>query len=196
MNWVNPSALTELSLRFALDLAVIILLVRGVYHRYSPNNEFSFTYILFNLLIFFVCYLMSGLNLDLGFGFGLFAMFGILRYRTITLSIKEMTYLLAVIVLAVTNALNAPEVSFSEIAFINIVIVGLIFLMEHLWFIPGESSQMVNYEKIELITPERRTDLLADLQKRTGLPIHRVEIDQINFLSDSALLRAYYVHKK
>lgn len=195
MNWVNPSALRELSLRFALDLVVIVLLVRGVYHRYSPNNEFSFTYILFNILIFFVCYLMSGLNLDLGFGFGLFAMFGILRYRTITLSIKEMTYLLAVIVLAVTNALNAPEVSFSEIAFINIVIVGFIFLMEHLWFKLGESSQMVNYEKIELITPERRADLLADLQKRTGLPVHRVEIEQINFLSDSALLRAYYIQK-
>lgn len=193
LSFVDPQRLLDLLLRFGLDFVVISVLVRFVYFRYSPNREFAFTYFLFNILIFLVCYLMSGIDLNMGFGFGLFAMFGILRYRTITLSIKEMTYLLAVIVVAILNAVSTDRITFVEILVMNLVILLAIFLMEREWYMEGEAFKLVKYERIELIKPDRRVELLDDVYARTGIRGHRYEIEEIDLVTDVAYIRVYYV---
>lgn len=193
LSFVDPQRLLDLLLRFGLDFVVISVLVRFVYFRYSPNREFAFTYFLFNILIFLVCYLMSGIDLNMGFGFGLFAMFGILRYRTITLSIKEMTYLLAVIVVAILNAVSTDRITFVEILVMNLVILLAIFLMEREWYVKGEAFKLVKYERIELIKPDRRVELLDDVYARTGIRGHRYEIEEIDLVTDVAYIRVYYV---
>lgn len=193
LSFVDPQRLLDLLLRFGLDFVVISVLVRFVYFRYSPNREFAFTYFLFNILIFLVCYLMSGIDLNMGFGFGLFAMFGILRYRTITLSIKEMTYLLAVIVVAILNAVSTDRITFVEILVMNLVILLAIFLMEREWYVKGEAFKLVKYERIELIKPDRRVELLDDVYARTGIRGHRYEIEEIDLVTDVAYIWVYYV---
>lgn len=193
LSFVDPQRLLDLLLRFGLDFVVISVLVRFVYFRYSPNREFAFTYFLFNILIFLVCYLMSGIDLNMGFGFGLFAMFGILRYRTITLSIKEMTYLLAVIVVAILNAVSTDRITFVEILVMNLVILLAIFLMEREWYMEGEAFKLVKYERIELIKPDRRVELLDDVYARTGIRGHRYEIEEIDLVTDVAYIWVYYV---
>lgn len=184
--------LTELLLRTAINLAFITALVRGVYYRFSPNREFAFTYFLFNILIFFVCYLMSGVNVNMGFGFGLFAIFGILRYRTATLSIKEMTYLLAVIVLAVLNSVSSQDISLVEQMSMSLFVVFFIYAMEKMWYQVREGMQEVRYEKIELIKPAQSAELINDLENRLGVKVRRFEIAEIDFLTDSARLHVYY----
>lgn len=188
----DASGLTELILRTVINLTFITALVRGVYYRFSPNREFAFTYFLFNMLIFFVCYLMSGVNVNMGFGFGLFAIFGILRYRTATLSIKEMTYLLAVIVLAVLNSVSSPDISLVEQILMSVFVIGFVYVMERMWYQVREGMKEVRYEKIELIKPALRDELIKDLEKRLGLTVRRVEISEIDFLTDSARLLVYY----
>ena len=136
---------------------------------------------------------MSGIDLNMGFGFGLFAMFGILRYRTITLSIKEMTYLLAVIVVAILNAVSTDRITFVEILVMNLVILLAIFLMEREWYMEGEAFKLVKYERIELIKPDRRVELLDDVYARTGIRGHRYEIEEIDLVTDVAYIRVYYV---
>jgi hypothetical protein len=188
----DAAGLTELLLRTTLDLSLITALVRGVYYRFSPNREVAFTYFLFNILIFFICYLMSGVSINMGFGFGLFAIFGILRYRTAILSIKEMTYLLAVIVLAVLNAVSSPDISLVEQIAMGVFVVIFVYLMERIWYQVREGMKEVRYEKIELIRPDMRPQLIADLQARLGLKIHRIEVSEIDLLNDSARLLVYY----
>lgn len=193
MNIFDADRLLDLSLRFGLNFVIISILVRFIYFKYSPNREFAFTYFIFNILIFLICYLMSGIDLNMGFGFGLFAMLGILRYRTITLSIKEMTYLLAVIVVAILNAISTNKITFLEILIMNFVIVAAIYLMERRWYVVGEVYQTVKYERIELIKPESTADLLQDIKERTGLECHRYEIEEIDLLTDSAVIKVFYL---
>lgn len=188
----DASGLTELLLRTLLNLVFITALVRGVYYRFSPNREFAFTYFLFNILIFFICFLMSGVNINIGFGFGLFAIFGILRYRTASLSIKEMTYLLAVIVLAVLNSVSSQDISLVEQIVMSTFVVIFVYAMERIWYQVREGMREVNYEKIELIKPDQRQALIADLESRLGVKIRRFEINEIDFLNDSARITVYY----
>ena len=192
----DAQRLSDFGLRLGLDVIIISVLVRAIYFRYAPNREFAFTYFLFNILIFLVCYLMSGIDLNMGFGFGLFAMFGILRYRTITLSIKEMTYLLAVIVVAILNAISTDKVTLAEILVMNSVILGAIFFMENQWYVVGEAFKLIKYERIELIKPEQTAELLQDVYDRTGIRGHRYEIEEIDLLTDSAYIKVFYKEGK
>lgn len=182
----------ELVFRFLINFSVAFVIIRMIYYPISQRKDYLFTYIMFNVLIFFVSFLMSSVKLQLGFAFGLFAVFGILRYRTEALPIKEMTYLFIVITVAVINALANKKISIAEILFTNLFIIGLTYGLERVWLLRHESRKGIIYEKIEMIKPENHEALMADLKERTGLQITRFEIGRVDFLRDVANIRIFY----
>ncbi len=181
-----------LLIRFSFDFLVLIIIVRFLYYRKPGDRDYAFTFLIFNPLIFFVCYLMSSVKLEIGFAFGLFAVFSILRYRTLTIPIKEMTYLFAVITIAVINSMATKKVSYTELLFTNFSIIALLGYLEYAWYNNALKSTEVQFEIIENIKPEKLPDLLADLRTRTGLPIERVEVVRTDFLRDTARLKIFY----
>ncbi|MDA3882887.1 MAG: DUF4956 domain-containing protein [Bacteroidales bacterium] len=185
----------ELLIRFSFNFLIIVLIVRYLYYKTSRRKDFLFTYILISVVVFLISYMLSSVKIKLGFALGLFAVFGILRYRTIQLPIKEMTYLFIVIGISMINALANKKVSYAELIFTNFVIIGIIYLLERVWLLRHESSKRIRYDNIELIQPERYPELKADLEKRTGLKINRVEVEDYNFLTDSARVYIYYYEK-
>ena len=174
------------------NLIIITTIIRYIYYPVTKNKDYLFTYFLISLTVFLLCVLLDSVKLQLGFALGLFAIFGIIRYRTDPIPIKEMTYLFLVIGVSVVNALANKKISHAELIFANLMIVFVTFGMERIWLLKGESRKNVIYEKIELIVPERREDLLADLKERTGIDIIRVEVRRIDFLKDTANLRIFY----
>jgi hypothetical protein len=139
-----------------------------------------------------LCYLLENVKLELGFALGLFAIFGVIRYRTTQIEIKEMTYLFLVIGISVVNALANKKVSYAELLFTNFALIMVTYLLERVFFLRHETSKMITYEKIELIKPQNYSLLLEDLEERTGLKINRIQVGKINFLRDSARLLIYY----
>ncbi|MPL99792.1 hypothetical protein SDC9_46013 [bioreactor metagenome] len=192
MKLINVSDFFELVVRFFFNLLVLFVLVRMLYFSKTKRKDYLFTYYLIGSVVFLICFMLSSVKLQLGFALGLFAIFGIIRYRTTQISIREMTYLFVVISLSVINALINKKVSYAEALFANLIILGLVFLIEKVVIYRHESVKLIYYDKIDLIVPEKRDELLADLKKRTGLDIHRIEIGRINFLQDSARIMVYY----
>jgi hypothetical protein len=182
----------ELLIRFALNTVVVIILVRYLYYRLTNRKDYLFTYFLISTIVFLLCYLLENVKLELGFALGLFAIFGIIRYRTRQIAIKEMTYLFLVIGVSVINALANKKVSYAELLFTNFALIAVTYLLEKVFFLRHESSKSIDYEKIELIKPENYKLLLEDLQERTGLTINRAEVGRLDFLRDSARVRIYY----
>ena len=174
------------------NLIIITTIIRYIYYPVTKNKDYLFTYFLISLTVFLLCVLLDSVKLQLGFALGLFAIFGIIRYRTDPIPIKEMTYLFLVIGVSVVNALANKKISHAELIFANLMIVFVTFGMERIWLLKGESRKNVIYEKIELIVPERKEELLADLKERTGIDIIRVEVRRIDFLKDTANLRVFY----
>jgi hypothetical protein len=187
-----PSFL-ELVGRFTLNMAVILILVRWLYYSTTRRKDYLFTYILISTLIFLLCYLLASVKLQIGFALGLFAIFGIIRYRTSSIPIKEMTYLFLVIGVSIINALADTKTSVAEVLFTNFVIIAIAFCMEKIWLLKHELSKTVIYEKIDLIKPERHQELMDDLKERTGIKnIKRIEIGKIDFLKDTCTLQIYF----
>ena len=187
------SELIHLMIRFGFNLSIAFIIIKLIYHRNrSSNLDFVFTYFMFNSLIFFFAYLLGNITINMGFAFGLFAVFAILRYRTDPIPIKEMTYLFIVITIGVINALSGNEVSYTILLFTNITLVVLTYFLETYWQKNLLIRMMVEYEKIENIKPENRDALLADLKERTGLNIQSLEFRRMNFLRDTARIRIYY----
>jgi hypothetical protein len=182
----------EMVLRFLINFSVAFILIRVIYYPIHKRKDYLFTYFLFNILIFFVCILLNGVKLKLGFAFGLFAIFGILRYRTEQLPIKEMTYLFMIIAIAIVNSLSDKKVSFAELMLVNGVIVVATYMLEKVFLLKHESRKDVLYEKVENVKPENHTILISDLKERTGLDIHRVQIGKIDFLRDTVKIMVYY----
>jgi hypothetical protein len=174
------------------NLVIITVIIRYIYYPVTKNKDYLFTYFLISLTVFLLCVLLDSVKLQLGFALGLFAIFGIIRYRTDPIPIKEMTYLFLVIGISVVNALANKKISHAELVFANLMIVFVAFGMERLWLLKPELRKNVIYEKIELIVPERRAELIADLQVRTGINVIRVEVRRIDFLKDTANLRIFY----
>ena len=181
----------ELIIRFGFNLLIAFIIVKLIYHREHTDNDFVFTYFMFNSLIFFFSYLLSNITLGLGFALGLFAIFGIIRYRTDPIPIKEMTYLFIVITVGVINALSKTEVSYGALLITNIAFVGMTYFLETYWQKNLLVRHMVVYEKFENIKPENHDKLLADLKERTGLDIQQLEIRRRNFLRDTFRIRIY-----
>ncbi|HEY0978206.1 MAG TPA: DUF4956 domain-containing protein [Flavobacteriales bacterium] len=184
--------LWELLFKFALDAVVLFVLIRVIYYPIHRKKENLFTYFVFNILIFFLCVLMNNVKLSMGFGFGLFAVFSIIRYRTEQLSVKDMTYLFAVITLAVINALVSKKVSIAELVFTNGTILVLVYILENVWLTRHEAMRLLIYEKIDLIKPQNKELLYADLKERLGVKVSRVEVGRIDMLRDTAQLRVFY----
>ena len=184
--------LMNLIIRYGFNLFFAFLIVKLFFDRENTDNDFVFTYFMFNSLIFFFAYLLGNIKIDIGFAFGLFAVFAILRYRTNPIPIKEMTYLFIVITLGVINALSKTEVSYNTLLFTNIALVLLTYILERNWQRNLLQSRSILYEKIENIKPENYEKLLSDLKERTGLDIQRFEIRRISFLRDTARIKIYY----
>ena len=179
--------------RFTLNTAVIMILVRWLYYTSSKRKDYLFTYILISTVVFLLCYLLESVTLQVGFALGLFAIFGIIRYRTNQIPIKEMTYLFLVIGISVINALANSKTSIVEVLFTNIIIIAITYSLEKLWLLKHESSKVIVYEKINLVRPENQNDLIKDLQERTGIKkINRVETGSIDFSKDICILTIYY----
>ena len=174
------------------NLSIITIIVRYIYYPVTKNKDYLFTYFLISLTVFLLCVLLDSVKLQLGFALGLFAIFGIIRYRTDPIAIKEMTYLFLVIGISVINALSNKKISHTELIFANLLIVFLTYGMERIWLLRHEVRKNILYEKIELIVPEKREELMSDLKARTGLNISRIEIRRIDFLKDIANIRIFY----
>ena len=183
-------------LRFSFNLLVAFVIIKLIYHRDYKGNDFVFTYFMFNTLIFFFAFILGNLDINMAFGFGLFAVFAILRYRTDPIPIKEMTYLFIVITIGVINALSANQVVFTELLFANFSIVLLTFLLERHWVnnLPddGISSKTVVYNDMEMIKPENHQALINDLAQKTGLSVISIKIGRINFIENYANIKLYY----
>jgi hypothetical protein len=186
---------SDFFIRFIFNLVIAVIIVRYIYYRKTNRKDYLFTYLLINTLVFLLAYLLSDVELKLGFAFGLFALFGILRYRTNPVPIKEMTYLFVVIGTSVINSISDQYIPYSEILFSNIAIIILLYLLEFAFLLSHESSKRILYEKIDLIKEDKREELLEDLRQRTGINIHRVDINSINFLRDTARIVIYYYDK-
>ncbi len=174
------------------NLMVITVIVRYIYYPITKNKDYLFTYFLISLTVFLLCVLLDSVKLQLGFALGLFAIFGIIRYRTDPIAIKEMTYLFLVIGISVVNALSNKKISHAELVFANLLIIFVTYGMERLWLLKHQSRKNITYEKIELIVPERREELIADLKERVGVDVIRVEVRRVDLLKDTANLRIFY----
>ena len=177
--------------RFLINLLITGGIIRFLYYPQSKRRDYFFTFILTSTTIFMLLFLLDNVKIQVGFALGLFAIFGILRYRTVTLPIREMTYLFMIIGISVINAL-AKDLGYVELATTNAIFILVTWLLESSNIIRHVSSKHINYEKIEMIIPENADFLLADLKQRTGLNIIKVEIGNIDFLKDTALLYVYY----
>lgn len=188
----DPKDFWKLIVKTVFNLIVITIIIRYIYYPVTKNKDYLFTYFLIGMTVFLLCVLLDSVKLQLGFALGLFAIFGIIRYRTDPIAIKEMTYLFLVIGISVINALANKKISHAELVFANFMIVFITYGMEKLWLLRHQSRKNITYEKIDLIVPEKREELIADLKARTGIEVIRVEIRRIDFLRDTANLRIFY----
>jgi hypothetical protein len=168
------------------------IIIRFIYYPLTRRKDFLFTFYLIGLITFIICFVLKKNELGQGMALGLFAIFAILRYRTDAIPIKEMTYLFVIIGISVVNALANSKTSYLELLFTNFSVVILIYILEKVFLLKHESSKMVMYEKIDLIKPEKRAEMIADLENRTGLKINRITILKINFLRDTAQILIHY----
>jgi Domain of unknown function (DUF4956) len=188
---------SKMGIRLIIDLATVFILVRLIYYPLYRQREFFFMFTIFNLIIFLISFLLNKVDLSMGAAFGLFAVFSMLRYRTESISIKDMTYLFLCIaiglVTAVTKIKDAPlaEEHWFLVGLCAAILL-LTWLLESNLFGKKEQSRLIVYENIELIQSHRREELLNDLRTRTGINVHRASIVRINFLKDSALVKIYY----
>jgi hypothetical protein len=185
----------ELIIKFSFNMLIVLVLVRYLYYTVTNRKDYLFTYLMISVTVFLLCFLLENVKLQLGFALGLFAIFGIIRYRTNPIPIREMTYLFIVIGISVINALANKKVSYAELIFTNLTILFIVWLLEKVFFLKHLSVKNILYEKIELITPERYEDMKEDLEKRTGLKIVRFEVGRINYMRDAARVKIYYYEK-
>ncbi|MBP3202195.1 MAG: DUF4956 domain-containing protein [Bacteroidales bacterium] len=196
----------ELGIRFALNLLVCWILVHFFYYRKSRRRDYYFTFMIFSSAMLILLYIMGNVEVGVGLTLGLFAIFGVIRYRTETVPIREMTYLFVIIALAAVNGLapvyhlvevsTAPHYTLSwgsvaVMALVNLLIVVLIWVLES-DLVKHVTTKLVLYDRIELIVPERRAELMADLEKRLGVKVENVEIGHVDFLKDAAFIKVYY----
>jgi hypothetical protein len=178
--------------RLGINLLFLTVIIRYLYYPITKRKDYLFTYYLIGIITFFLCFGLKKLDIDTGMGLGLFAIFGIIRYRTDAIEIKEMTYLFLIIGLSVVNSLASKQISVIELATINVTVVALLYGLEYLWLVKHLTRKTINYERIDLITPDKYEEMKADLETRTGLTINRVEIGKIDFLNDTAQVRIFY----
>ena len=189
--WIDEAGVMEMLIRFGFFMLVLWFIVHFLYYRKTHRRDYFFTLVLLSVSIFFLIYLLGSVKVKIGFALGLFAIFGVLRYRTETIPVREMSYMFGVISLSVINAL-ADSLSFVELLIPNLAIALLIWMFETFVLRKNLASKLILYDRIELIDPARREELLADLTKRTGLNITKLSIGSVDFLKDSAIIKIEY----
>lgn len=183
--------------RLLIDFASVFILIRLVYFHVYKKRELFFTFIIFNLVIFLICFLLNKVDLSMGAAFGLFAVFSMLRYRTEDISIKDMSYLFLVIAMGLINAVTKikganDNYEYLFLGLINGMIILLAFLLESKFILKKEAVQVINYDNMDLIHPENQALLLEDVKKRTGINAHRISINKIDLLKPSVQIKVYY----
>ncbi len=178
--------------RFGINISFLTLIIRYLYYKNARNKEYFFTYYMIGVIVFFLCFTLKKFELDLGMALGLFAIFGILRYRTNSIEIKEMTYLFVIIGVSVINSLANKKMSYAEILTANSVVVIALYLTEWFWTLKHLVSKVVIYEVIENIKPENYDLLKADLEERIGVEIQQINIGDVDFLKDTAEITIRY----
>lgn len=189
--WFNEDFYTLL-FRLGVNLLAMTILIRLLYYPKTKRKDYLFTYYLIGTITFMICFGLKKLDIDTGMGLGLFAIFGILRYRTDAIEIKEMTYLFMVIGVSVINSLASNKISIAEMALMNFTLIAITYGLENLWLLKHETRKTVLYEKIELIKPEHYEAMKADLENRIGLKINRFEVGKVDFLRDVAQVMIFY----
>ena len=203
---LDPQHFISLVMRFIINLIVVIVIARLFYYPHSRRRDYMFIYILMSMSIFLLVSLMEGDGMNLGAAMGLFAIFGIMRFRTEAVPIREMTYLFMLIAVSVVNALGRAEYhpkadywdgfGLVTIIFVNLVFVGMAWLFESSKLVSSSCSKYILYDNVSLVSPEKRDELKADLEKRTGLNITRLEVGTIDFLKDACMIRIFYNEPK
>lgn len=177
--------------RFVFNTAAVWLITHFLYFPKSRRREYYFTFMLIGISVFFLINLLGGAKIKIEFALGLFAIFGIIRYRTESMPVREMTYLFMIIAMSVINGLSA-NLDYLQLAAVNWLFILMTFLFENIKVKGSMAVKLVQYDRIELIKPERRSELLADLKERTGLDIVKIEIGGIDFLRDMSVIKIYY----
>ncbi|MBP3763281.1 MAG: DUF4956 domain-containing protein [Bacteroidales bacterium] len=183
--------LWNLLLRFAFNLLVCWVITHCFYYRKSRRRDYYFTFLLFSVVIYLLLFSLQNLSIEIGFALGLFAIFGMIRYRTTTVPVREMTYLFVIIGVSIINGFSMAS-SYATLLAANLLVILVCWLLESLGLGQREATKIILYEKIDLIHPDRRSELLADLRRRTGLDILGVQVGSINFLKDTAYLKVTY----
>ncbi len=190
--FIDTNHVTKLLIAFIINLIAIMIVVRWLYYPKCKRGEFFFTYILIAISTFMLIYVLGDVKLKAGIALGLFAMFSIIRYRTEQIAIREMTYLFVIIALSAINGLTISELSIGEVIIINILFIVTTWICETKLLISHYSYKVIKYDNVNLITPDKRKELIADLEKRTGLKVVKVEVGAIDFLKDAAIVKMYY----
>lgn len=191
MPLLDMQGILELLTRFFINMVVIGVIVKYFYYPESRRRDYLFAFMLLSVSIFLLIYLMEGSKLKVGAALGLFAIFGIIRYRTEAIPIREMTYLFYLVSLSVINGM-ATKLSLAELLLANGIFIAVAWMFESNRLVHHVRSKYIRYDNVNLIMPEKRSELIADLERRTGLKITRVDVGTVDFLKDSALMRIYY----
>lgn len=187
----NAEEMWHMLLRFSFHMLVCFIMIHFCYYRKNRNREYYKSLIFFSAGMFLLIFLLESIRLQIGLTLGLLAIFGVIRYRTETVPIKEMTYLFMVIAISVINGLSL-SISYAVLGATNLLILLIIAFFEFQKFLSSTSSKLILYDRIELITPEKHDELMADLKQRTGLDIKKIEIGHVDFLRDAAFIKVYY----
>lgn len=187
----DTESLLHLLMRFAFNLLITWIIARYCYYVKSQRKDYVLTYMLFGSAMFLLIFLMESVSIQIGMTLGLFAIFGVIRYRTETVPIREMTYLFIFITVAVINGL-ALNISYVELIVANVLLILLIMVVEGRSLLRHTSAKLVIYEKINLITPDKRAEMIADLEERLGHKVEKVEVGHVDFLRDVAFVKVYY----
>ena len=188
---IDLPSLSMMILRFVLNTIFVFILIQFFYYRKSRRVDYYFTFILISISIFFLIYLLGSVKIKVGMALGLFAIFGIIRYRTETVPVREMTYLFVIISLSVINAI-AQNLSYAELFATNIIYVLSVWIVESFRGLKHVSSKLILYDRVDNLHPDQRKDLIDDLRRRTGLRIVKVEVGAINFMQDTVMLKVFY----
>ena len=174
------------------NFLVVLIIVRLIYYPSGQDKQYVLTFLTFSTVTYFVLGLLTSVDLSIGVGFGLFALFSVLRYRTDTISAREMTYLFVVIALAVMNSVLVTQSEHIRMLASNGAVVAVMFVLEREWGFHFEASKRVIYDRVELTRPQRRDELLADLRERTGITVRHVSVGRLDLVSDTADLTLFY----
>ena len=178
---------------FVLNVLSAFVVVRLVYYPRGRSNDYVFTFLAFNTVIYFIMGLFTSIELSIGAGFGLFALFSILRYRTETVPIREMTYLFVMAALPILNSVLWGSSEYDKLLIVDLLVVLILWILDREWgFYRNRSQMSIVYEKIDLIKKERKEEMLKDLSERTGLSVLDFDVVNINFLRDVAEIRITY----